>query len=168
MMRMVPPKMWPLDVYEMIFEPQMVGEGKNRRVQTLSHRNRIRLVFFFYANGAWQDFEMLYQLLRPRLASHVSRKYMKDIFDRAARALPGDSTSDGLRGLDKVMLHGRLAPSNYAPRNARRMNLWEEHIEHCRATGRAMPTYRQAEAYFASEGAPCDVRLFLASLDGGV
>lgn len=151
------PKLWPADIYAAIFGPDP---------PPLNHAGRVRVGFFFYANGAWQDFELFYNLLKPRLSAHVSKAYMHGLFRRCERSATSRyTTQDALACNDRVHLDG--APALHSPHIsvcARKMSNWERHINGLLAARRPMPSHAFATAFFSDANRECDPRLFRESV----
>ena len=152
-----PPRLWPLDIYNSVFH----NDGK-----TFDHCMRVRAGFFFYANGAWQDYEMFYNLMYPRLSASVSKRCMEQLFKRMAAVGEGEdasryTTQDCNVGGDRVCLDGRLAGmTKHTPLLARKMSLWERYIYEITSAGCNMPSYESARAYFSPEQPLSDPRRF--------
>ena len=91
--------------------PQNVWKAVVGSKETFKQGDRVRVGFFFYANGAWQSEDMFVQLMRPRCSAAVSTADIRFLFRSAERGMcpsggkPYD-THDARRGGVEVLLGG--------------------------------------------------------------
>ena len=148
---MAHPSTWPLFVYNAIFHADP---------PKLNFSMRFRVGIFLYSNGAWQDFDLFYNIMKPRLSPHVKRRYIMSLFQSFASPECKDTTTDANLCNDTVLTSGIPATTPYTSLAARKVGNWDRYINHLMCTSRSMPSYAFANAFFSTDCDCADPRIF--------
>lgn len=151
------PGLWPPDIYNAVFPAATPPP-------TFDHKMRVRAGMFFYANLAYQSKEMFWNLMKPRLSRHVSRKDIDFLFSTCERKFTNYSTNDANLGNDRVLMNGKPAPltssAGSAAIAARKSTTFESYIAQAMEKSLPMPDYRTTQSFFCTTNTCPDARVF--------
>ena len=151
-----PENTWPEDVWRAVYGTD----------DTFKQNHRVRVGFFFYANGAWQSEDMFVKLMEPFCSAGVSRADIRFLFRSAERGMCPQGgrlydTNDARRGGVDVLLSGRMKEAGrYTEAFVRKMESWDEYTYSLAVGGGEMPGNDFREAFMDSGQRCLDARAF--------